>query len=104
MKWVKDNMQTRVIGFGWVEFKQAWSCNKVSFTVKCLVKKLKEIMTKTKDWSIPELPPMVAPGQKAMNMLGTATNNQVAMDKQQETEVEAIVERSKEASAVVPAT
>ena len=75
LDWLREQIEMRVVGLGWVEFKTNWSSSKdeVVGTVSDLVGQLKDIMEEEEDREIPEA--AVAPilQRKTFRELGTLT-------------------------------
>ena len=82
MQALKDNIQIRYKGFGWEEWKTAWSSGGVQFSVQELAKILKELITaeKKRKRSVPEQPPVPVPQRKDTPVLGTATSQRDRLD------------------------
>ena len=53
---IKDDIQIRVIAFGWVEFKTQWSKYRRQKSIPELERRLKEITEKTRGREIPPSP------------------------------------------------
>ena len=79
---LKDNIQMRFKGFGWDDWKTAWSHMGVQYTIQELAKILKGLITteKKKKRTIPNKPPVPVPQRKAVPVLGTATSQRDKLD------------------------
>ena len=61
---LKENIQIRVIGFGWKQFKQAWSKDGNPYTIEFLANALKNIIRKSSKMDIPKAPSIEIPKRK----------------------------------------
>ena len=79
---MKDNIQIRFKGFGWDDWKTAWSHMGVQYTIQELAKILKGLITaeKKKKRTIPNKPPVPVPQRKSVPVLGTATSQRDKLD------------------------
>ena len=66
---LKDNIQIRIIAFGWEEFKNQWSKDGRQKSIPELERRLKEIIEKTKGKKIPPRPEVPIPERTNMGYL-----------------------------------
>ena len=77
---LKENIQIRVIGFGWTKFKQAWSKNGNPYSIEFLADALKDIIRKSTKMEIPKSPPINIPKRKNLPVLGEQTEDVKKLD------------------------
>ena len=79
---LKENITIYVKGFGWDEYKHAWSKNGRKYTVKELAAHLKFIIkdVKTKRLEIPKEPKVEIPQRVSTAILGTMNNATKSLD------------------------
>ena len=70
---IKENINIRVKGFGWTQFRQSWSKDGKQHSVEFLAEKLKFIIKQERKLSIPDKPPINIPKRKKLPTLGKQT-------------------------------
>ena len=78
---LKENIQIRVIGFGWKQFKQAWSKDGNPYTIEFLANALKNIIRKSSKMDIPKAPAIEIPKRKNLPVLGEQSKIVKKLDK-----------------------
>ena len=80
---LKDNIQIRWKGLGWMECETRWTVNGHELTITELTNRLKEliIMQHKKKWVVPYKPAVLVPQRKNITLLGTATRQVGELDK-----------------------
>ena len=81
---LKDNIQIRVIAFGWEEFKTQWSKDGCQKSIPELERRLKEIIEKTKGKKIPLQTEGTIPEKTNMGILGQITHQVSILDEKTE--------------------
>ncbi len=71
---LKDNINIRFLGFGWVDCHTTWSKNGKKKTTPELTDRLIEIIRMTRQREIPDKPPACVPQRKVMPLLGQLTS------------------------------
>ena len=77
---LKDNIQIRVIAFGWEEFNTQWSKDGSQKSTSELERRLKEIIEKTKGKKIPPRPEVPITERTNMGILGQITHQVITLD------------------------
>ena len=79
---LKDNIQIRYKGFGWLDWETKWSRGGVSFSIPELTKKFKALLKeeKGKRREIPTAPNVPIPHRKEMATLGTCSKQRLRLD------------------------
>lgn len=75
LDWLREQIEMRVVGLGWVEFKTAWSSSSDATvgSVSTLTAHLLEIIEEEGDRQIPEAAPAPIMRRKTFKQLGTPT-------------------------------
>lgn len=75
LDWIREQIEMRVIGLGWVEFKAQWSSGKDDHvgSMQDLMSNLKDILEEERDRPIPEAAPAPIMRRKTFKELGTPT-------------------------------
>lgn len=75
LDWLREQIEMRVIGLGWVEFRAHWSSSSDEQvgSVSDLMAQLKEILDEEKERQIPEAAPAPIMQRKTFKQLGTPT-------------------------------
>ena len=77
---VKENIQIRVLGFGWSDFAHPWSNNGVAYSLKELGQHLKLIIKAAQTRIIPKRPPAPLQQCKILPKLVTQTSDVKELD------------------------
>ena len=77
---LKDNIQIRVIAFGWKEFKTQWLKDGRQKSIPELKRRLKEMIEKTKGKKIPPRPEVHIPERTNMGILGQINHQVITLD------------------------
>ena len=77
---LKDNIQIRVIAFGWEEFKNQWSNYSRHKSSTELERSLRKIIEKSKGKNIPPRPEVPIPERTNMGILGQITHQVRTLD------------------------
>lgn len=93
---LKENINIRVIGFGWKQFHTPWSKNGVEFTPSKLASHLKIILNAESELGIPEVPPIELPQLKELPHLGEVTADVKALCQNLNSESDAFVLRTRD--------
>ena len=77
---LKDNIQIRVLAFGWEEFKTQWSKDGRQKSIPELERRLKDIIKKTRGREILPWPEVPVPERTDMGILGQINHQVRDMD------------------------
>ena len=81
---LKDNIQMRFRGLGWVDCHTTWSKDGKKNTLHTLQGRFIEILGLTDGWEVPEKPPTKVPRRKITSIMGTLCMKVQDMDKKAE--------------------
>lgn len=77
---LKHNIQIRVVGFGWDQFKTNWTVLREDRPIHELASRLKEIIIFEKGKEIPLKPPTTVQDRRDIPVLGTITDDRRQLD------------------------
>ena len=93
---LRDNIQMRFKGMGWVEAQTYWSANGRKKSLPELQTRLIEIIKATKKLPVPDQPPANIPQRKEIATLGTLTNKVKEIDAKRAADTDDFVVRARE--------